>query len=473
MKKISITYKSILFGLVGILSITSCQKWLEVQPEDKFTKDQIYKTEAGVNEVVNGFYLKLGDNQLYGNKLTLTDLEIMAHRFRITRSDGYNYDLKEHKYDQAGVKATFSTIWTNMYAVIANINDFVAVLPTVNNGMSDEEKNLLIGQAIGLRAFIHFDLLRLFGPSYTETTKTLEAIPYVSKLSTEIPDILNSELVVVNILNDINKAKELLANSPVISQSGYNSSTSNSFNYFAALALEARVQLWAGNKDGALAAAKAVIQAQNKFPWITHQMITANGSNPDRKFYTEVIFGLFNHKMYDVQKEVFDATISDSDILATGPSNLVSNIYESNESDYRYNYSWPYASTGVGYRTFVKFQDIPNTNLSNRFMMPVIRMSEMYYIAAESASDPTEALSYLNTVRQHRNINNDITDYNNLENELTKEYMKEFYGEGQVWYFYKRKQKTNIFSVNTSDLKFAMKVSDYIIPLPLVETEGR
>ena len=136
MKIKSKSYTYLFLGLLGLMTLGSCQKWLDVQPEDRFTKDQVYNSASSVEEVVNGLYLKMGENQLYGNKLTLTDLEVMSHRFRIGTTSGYYNDLKEHNYEQRDVKNSFSGIWTNMYAIIANINDMINVLPTVNNAFS-------------------------------------------------------------------------------------------------------------------------------------------------------------------------------------------------------------------------------------------------------------------------------------------------------------------------------------------------
>lgn len=473
MKKLTNTIRIILFGLMGLLSFSSCQKWLDVQPEDKFTKDQIYNTEAGVLEAYNGLLLKLAADNLYGNKMTLTNLEVMAHRYRITSSTNPLIDFQEFQYTEVSPKVFFSGVWSGLYSTIANINDFTTVLPTVENGMSTHLKQLLIGESIGLRAFLHFDLLRIFGPAYTEESKTLEAIPYVDKLSTEIQPFLSSELVVSKILADITTAKQILSAEDVKSLADSMSYKNNRFNYYAVVALEARVQQWAGNKEAALAAAQEVIDAEDNFPWITHQKITANGANPDRKFFTEVIFSIFNNKLYDVQKEKFDSNLQESDILATGQNNLVNLVYENNVSDYRYTYSWPEATTGVAYRTFVKYQDITDKTITSRYMVPLIRISEMYYIAAESTTDQAQALSYLNTVRNHRNLSANITDYAQFENELTKEYMKEFYGEGQLWYFYKRKQKTNIFSVNTGDNKLNVTNAAYSVAIPEEETNGR
>ncbi len=473
MKTISKTYKIAFFCLLGILGLGSCKKWLDVQPEDKFTKTQMYQSPEGVKELVNGFYLNLGDNQLYGRNLTLTTLEVMAQKFRITSEFNPYYNFSTLKQGESNVMNLFSGVWIKMYATIANINDFVSTLPTVENGMSPEDKNLLIGEAIGLRAFIHFDLLRLFGPSYGEDTKSIPALPYVKRLSIDIMPYSTSEEYTAQLLDDIETAKDLLKNDIIRTRNNPSDFRTNKFNYYAVLALEARVHQWSGNRPAAKAAADLVIQAKDTFPWVTHQAITANGSNPDRGFSSEVIFNVFNRDLYENQKILFDSNIEESSILATGPNNYINDVYENMESDYRYSYSWPLASTGVGFRTFVKFQDVTDTKLNRRHLIPLIRISEMYYIAAESTDEPAEALNYLNTVRQHRNLLVDVIDYSKLDQEITKEYLKEFYGEGQVWYYYKRKRKTDIFSVNVTSLTKTMTLADYTIPLPLVETDSR
>lgn len=72
--------------------------------------------------------------------------------------------------------------------------------------------------------------------------------------------------------------------------------------------------------------------------------------------------------------------------------------------------------------------------------MPLIRLPEMYYILAECTDDLKEAGRLLSLVRGARGVedlptlNSETERLNNLE----KEYRKEFYAEGQLWFFYKR-----------------------------------
>lgn len=97
----------------------------------------------------------------------------------------------------------------------------------------------------------------------------------------------------------------------------------------------------------------------------------------------------------------------------------------------------------------------------------------MYYIAAECDPDQTEALEYLNTVRRNRGLPVDITDYTTLNAELEKEYQKEFFGEGQLWYYYKRTSIATIPTPNSVSGTISIPLSSYVFPLPDDESIGR
>ena len=69
----------------------------------------------------------------------------------------------------------------------------------------------------------------------------------------------------------------------------------------------------------------------------------------------------------------------------------------------------------------------------------------MYYIAAEcatAASDTLTATNLLDSVRVHRNVPKytlAALKPDSLNIEIRKEYQKEFLGEGQMFFYYKRK----------------------------------
>ena len=104
--------------------------------------------------------------------------------------------------------------------------------------------------------------------------------------------------------------------------------------------------------------------------------------------------------------------------------------------------------------------------------MPLIKMSEMYYMAAEclnARGQRKKAIELLNEVRKSRGIaesnNLPLTlDQEKVTKEIEKEWRKEFLGEGQLFYFYKRLGYTQI--PNTT-----VPGSDKVYVLPLPEDE--
>ncbi|MEI3154928.1 MAG: RagB/SusD family nutrient uptake outer membrane protein [Odoribacter sp.] len=99
------------------------------------------------------------------------------------------------------------------------------------------------------------------------------------------------------------------------------------------------------------------------------------------------------------------------------------------------------------------------TSLENT--VPLIRLPEMYYILAECAEDEGEAAGYLNKVREARGIEA-VAFEMNPEEALTKEYRKEFYAEGQLFFFYKRWFKSSFLHCPVRE----MKANNYQFSIP-------
>ena len=122
-----------------------------------------------------------------------------------------------------------------------------------------------------------------------------------------------------------------------------------------------------------------------------------------------------------------------------------------------YKYAKPAAST-----TFAYFQ-------------PLIRKSELYYIVAECefvAGNDAAAIDALQAVRSQRNaLSVPVATMSHAE--IQREYNKEMYGEGQLFYYYKRMNITAIPNGNAVTGNITMSAERYRVPLPRNEQEGR
>jgi hypothetical protein len=116
-------------------------------------------------------------------------------------------------------------------------------------------------------------------------------------------------------------------------------------------------------------------------------------------------------------------------------------------------------------------QQDPTSNLYPE-TLPAIRLSEMYYIAAECSYDqnPTEAMAYVDEVRAHRGIGAKLstTGKPDFIQQLIKEARKEFLGEGQIFYMYKRLNQAIASHAGT---QIAASPNVFVLPMPENEIE--
>ena len=104
-----------------------------------------------------------------------------------------------------------------------------------------------------------------------------------------------------------------------------------------------------------------------------------------------------------------------------------------------------------------------------------MHLSEAYYIAAECLmnTDPGKARNYLNTILTARGATllPESVSATNLLNEIKYEYMRETWGEGQIFYMFKRSYQviTGVFDANKAVA--GTNPSDRIYVLPLPESE--
>ena len=324
---------------------------------------------------------------------------------------------------------------------------------------------------------LHFDMLRLFGPLTSELDK--ESIPYQTNSDQTVTPLLSGSEVIGLILDDLKNAVGLLKDTdPYFVEEEFSDTDLNyrrfRMNYFAAKGLMARVQLWGGDKEKAAITAKEVIaegQAEGAeiIPFVTNSEATS--SNPDRVFYSEVLFGTYHSSREKLHEDLFAPTLESTSILTLAGTARRDDLYD-NENDYRYSVWSTYNKNGTSVLYHRKFEKQDNVTASRQYMIPLIRMSEMYLIAVECCK-LGEASVYLNTFRNARNCNSLALTEDNRINILANEYKKEMLGEGQLFFFYKRQEMVNIPDGNQATGTKNVELTKYVVPLPESETDQR
>lgn len=119
---------------------------------------------------------------------------------------------------------------------------------------------------------------------------------------------------------------------------------------------------------------------------------------------------------------------------------------------------------------FHKYADIESATFYSN-LIPMIRVTEMYYIIAETTTDDIEALNSINLVLENRGLDK-LTSKDEIPATILSEYQKEFWGEGQLFFYYKRINASSIPSAMTGG-DVEMNDVKYSMPLPESETNFR
>lgn len=481
--------KKILYTMILACStmMVSCDSWLEVKPYDKISEGELQKSEEGYQKMLNGIYIDLNSDALYGQSLSVEMIEVMGGAYAIGTDNSVwgNYkDLSNYQYGTEYWRNRLDQTWNKAYALILNCNKILESIDQNQGLFTGGNYYAVKGEALALRAMLHFDMLRLFGPVYAKDSDK-KAIPYYNKQTNSPEPILTAKEVAEKVVADLEEARILLANDPVKTEgplmSGSQDGTSNfmryralRLNYYAVEALLARVNLYMGNKTEAFKYATDVIKTadQGIFPFVDKSLVIGSPADPDRIFSSEVLFALTNTSRSKIHKNFYDPSRLPNYVFRMD-DNLMSNIVYGGaattggyQDDYRYRANW--IATGSN-RYFYKYSDMVANGSIQNTMIPMIRLGEMFLIAAESQSDDlAKGVQYVNALRRNRGVANLQT----LTPDLLKyEYIRELYGEGQLFYLYKRLNSDIITSSNANKNP---KASDliFVVPLPDSETEN-
>ena len=476
--------------MLSMISL-SCKKWINVQPNDRLSEGQLFLNKEGYIKALNGVYIEMANKSLYGQEMTAGTLDILAQYYYMTSSTHTYYEYTTFVYTSTRVKTKFDQAWTKAYELIANCNVILEKCgdaPSAN--LPEPYYGIVKGEALALRATLHLDMLRLFGPIYTDASKVQPAIPYVTKSGFEISPLLGSEQVMQSVTGDLKAAIALMENSDPIRTEGVrngNNPLGNNdlyfrqyrLNYFAAKAILARAYLWQGNKVEALVQAESLLkelQAAPRpiFPNVTAAAVTSV-ERPDRVFSTEVMFAVYDLNRIKMYSELFDVNLQSFAKLSFNGGDInearVNNLYD-DANDYRRRI-WQNVSSGtVTALTNLKYADV--VDAPGRYMIPLVRLSEVLLIAAECHPDLTTGLGYLNRVRFSRNaFNLSAANYAALKTAISNEYRKEMIGEGQQFFYYKRNAAQSVPNNAALTGVKTMVLSNYVVPLPDSEIAQR
>lgn len=452
--------------------ITACNDWLEVAPQAEKEEAEMFEKEVGFRNVLIGAYIRMKSNNLYGEDLTYGSIEMLAQHW--TNTDDLGKYLKAYNYEQSVVETKINSFYGNLYKVIADVNGLLNNIDARKEMFEGNNFEIIKGEALAIRAFCHFDVLRLFGPIPTNLPEGT-ILPYVTIVSIVPNRLVSYNDFTTKLLADLDEAERCLeGNDPILTASIKELSTlevaqDDNFlcdrqmrmNYYAVCALKARVQLWLGNKNEALKYAQKVIDAKDPNGNVMFRLGSATDcANGDLIFSSEHIFNLNVYNLSDFKISAANTFYTNSTALKYFWASETTDIRRGKMWKEVYdNYWWTY------YYYMTKYTQATNMPVWAKNSIPLFRLAEMYLIAMECGS-----IQNANDLYKEVCIARDITPVTfgsteELSETLILEYNREFYGEGQAFYAYKRLGRSKIFGTSTVGSALI-----YVLPLPKAES---
>lgn len=507
------TIKTFCCASLLIASTTSCADWLDVKMEDQIMDNTLYAKPEGFKVALNGVYLNM--IELYGADLSAGKIDIMAQYYNVTENYNHTYKIYPgYKFDDGDFEYFLDNAWTKAYKLIANLNVLLERCDEENSALTPKLYPIIKGEALALRGMLHLDMLRLFGPVYSDATASQVCIPYQLSSSKDIQPLLPASKVLGHVIDDLEEASELLKEADPIITDGVRNSLQNDngldndylnyrqlrLNYYAAQALLARAYAWKGDKAQAYQIAKNNIIDQitreelEVFPWTTEAAFHKDGK-PDQLFSSEVFFAIYRTDRSTLYSSLFAPGLHSKKSRltidgSTTSDRKIAELYD-DINDWRlemWNITEPtkeemteaqenkLIASNTLYLT--KYQDFDSSVQADgtelyRYMIPLVRLSEVYLLAAEGAPTREEALSYINEIRNHRACRDIVDENQDLQELITKEFAREVIGEGQLYFYYKRHGMEEVYSGTSIEGLKQISPSNYIIQLPKSEKDKR
>jgi hypothetical protein len=306
-------------------------------------------------------------------------------------------------------------------------------------------------------------------------------LPYAEVVSIkDLPDYYDYSAFCKKLENDLLTAESNLAEvDPVtwatLTYSGNEDNFLNyrvlRLNYFAVKALQARFYLYTNQTEKAYAAASAVYTAQpaelSTVDDFNMEYFTAPSeclfalSNNELMDYSISVLGMGSNQIqsthYFISLQMMDDLYNDVDVathIAYGKLWNTSTMDGSGSytkallKKYYYNTKQEYSATAL---------------LTKMQIIPMLRMSEIYLIMMETTTDLDEANALYKEYMRSRNVNVSETfaSLDEVQDFIVSEIRREFYGEGHMFYTYKRLGINRMLWGATE-----MSEDQYILPLP-------
>ncbi len=371
---------NILFLAFVMIFAFSCEDELELQPSQSLSESEALADLQSLETALYGAYSGLQAVDYYGREFIVMP-EVEANLVYLSLNNSNRF-VSSYNYQWTPTTGDIVGMWNTPYNVILRANNII-------NNIDDKEgdaalKNQIKGEALAIRALVHFDLVRFFAKQYTNSTATPSTdlgVPVVLEAKIDEPVRNTIEEVYNQVIADLNAARAIIGDAGTFR-----------FGPDAVDALLARVYLYKGDNNMAVQKAATVIGSGNYTLADDYMdMFAAPGSS-------EEIFTVKNETSEDRGSDNLGSIYNPDSYGDIRVSQDLIDLYE--EGDQRAGFIYEFED-GEMYQSKFSEQD----GIRGLHSPKVLRLGELHLIRAEAnfkLGNTADALAEINALRAAR-----------------------------------------------------------------------
>lgn len=438
------TIKSVIIIFL-FLGLSSCSDdFLDVTPSNSGDASTSIETLADAKVMLTGIMSTLTSSNYYGRNFILY-AEAKGGDLT-TMSMGRGQDGL-YSFNHSPTTGSYSGFWNTIYGSILQANNLIVNIERLEDAGIEANFDDIKGQALTARALMYFDLVRIYGKPYSYE-KDSYGVPNVLEplKASDQPSRATVSDNYKQIMSDLKAAETLLSKSKT---NGY-------LNYHTNLSMQARVLLNMEEYPSALSAAQEIIDSGVYSLYPNNEWV----NSWTRQFGSESIFEL---AILPSEADLGNNSLSiflrrkGHGGASAGGQFIASDYYLNRLSQDADDVRWgildydEISTTHLG-ASYKYSGDIDlngdDKSTATAVNIKVIRLSEIYLIAAEAAfhSDKDLAATYLNAIRKRAPNLAPATAGTISIDMILDEKSKELFTEGQRFFDMLRLDKEITFN---------------------------
>ena len=449
------------------LLLSSCNAdFLNSYPTSSIVIENAILSVKEAQYAINGIYDAMQNYGYYGGYVQIygdvrgDDIQ----SYSPSRTSYYMYS-----YDHRAISTNAASLWTRPFVVI---REACRIIDAIDNNVKDgteSERSRVKGHAIALRAMAHFDIVKTHGYPFAKDNGASWGAPLIDHVldKDEFPLRNTVRETFDFITSELERAIPMMATTKNVGQ----------FNAYGARALLARAYLYCENNRKAYDVAKALIEELKQnglYTLYTSENYVGSfalNAKLGSESLVEIVNSATDNQSWDCLAWMMSwwgyramvVTKDFVDLMSQDPDDVRNGMYALRDDN------------GIIKASLEKYPGETPTMGNRENNYPIIRLSEVYLIAAEAGvkingAERSEALAYLNTIVQRGNPENIVSDAQFTLERVLEERRKELIGEGHRFYDLLRNGKTIIRGENGYHLDNAPMSIDWnfekcILPL--------